>query len=197
MTDMWKDTAKLHAAYHDRGGIHELFIKNGMRCALRLLGHKTTEEEERNWEFEVIVNEKLRRVEMHLRFKEELLLQDHNVHIRCELSKLLGNNHFTEPLYSRIETSNFVDIVGGFPRSGERVLVELSHKYSVGDFNVLANSAGFHIDVVWQNNVWGMQMLIPFEEALVRCWSQTDLFFDKIEDWCEKPINAQLPYKFY
>lgn len=107
MTDMWKDMAKLYAAYHDREGVTELFIKNGMRCALRLLGHKTTEEEERNWEYEVIVNEKLRRVEMYLRFKEGFLLQDHNIHIRCELSKLVGNNQFTELLYFRIETSNF------------------------------------------------------------------------------------------
>lgn len=108
-----------------------------------------------------------------------------------------ATNQFTELLYSRIETSNFADIVGGFSRSGERVLVELSRKFSVGDFNVLANSAGFHIDVAWQDNVWGMQMLIPFKVALVRCWSQTDLFFDKIKDWCEKPIDVRHPYKFY
>lgn len=107
MTDMWKDTAKLYAAYNDREGVTELFIKNGMRCALRLLGHKTTEEEERSWEYEVIVNDKLRRVEMHLRFKEGLLLQDHNVHIRCELSKLVGYKQSTELVYSRHRNEQF------------------------------------------------------------------------------------------
>lgn len=77
---MWKDTAKLYAAYHDTKGVTELFIKNGMRCALALLGHTTTPAEEETWVYEVVVNDVLRRVEMYLKFTEEMHLPEHNIH---------------------------------------------------------------------------------------------------------------------
>lgn len=160
---MWKDMGKLYAAYHDREGVTELFIKNGMRCALALLGHVTTDAEEATWIYEVVVNKTLRRVEMYLTFTEELRLPDHKIHIR----------------------------------RGERILVEVSRKFTVGDFNRLANEAGFHIDVAWRDSMWGMQMLIPFREALQRCWSLTDGFFQSVPDWCEKPIDVRHPFKFY
>ncbi|KAG0583912.1 hypothetical protein KC19_3G171100 [Ceratodon purpureus] len=161
--DMWKDVAKLYAAYHDKKGVTELFIKNGMRCALGLLGHTTTQAEEKSWEYEVVVNKELRRVEMWLRFTNELLLPDHNIQIA----------------------------------SGERILVEVSRKFTAGDFNRLANDAGFHIDVAWRDSMWGMQMLIPFREALQRCWAQSDGFFRSVPDWCAKPIDVRHPFKFY
>lgn len=161
--DMWKDTAKLYSAYYDKKGVTELFIKNGMRCALALLGHNTTPSEEDAWIYEVVVNEDLRRVEMYLKFTNELLLPEYNIHVR----------------------------------SGERVLVEVSRKFTVGDFNRLANEAGFHIDVAWRDSMWGMQMLIPFKEALERCWAQTDRFFQDILDWSIKPIDVRHPFKFY
>jgi len=161
--DMWKDKRMLYAAYHDRPGVTELFIKNGMRCALALLGHTTTKAEEAVWRYEVIVNEKLRRVEMYLNFPEELSLPEHDVHIKRD----------------------------------ERVLVEVSRKFTVGDFNRLANEAGFHIDVAWRDAMWGMQMLIPFREAFQRCWATTDIFFQSVMDWCEKPIDVRHPFKFY
>ena len=160
---MWKDVAKLYAAYHDKKGVTELFIKNGMRCALGLLGHTTTQAEEKSWEYEVVVNKELRRVEMWLRFTNELLLPDHNIQIA----------------------------------SGERILVEVSRKFTAGDFNRLANDAGFHIDVAWRDSMWGMQMLIPFREALQRCWAQSDGFFRSVPDWCAKPIDVRHPFKFY
>jgi hypothetical protein len=52
-------------------------------------------------------------------------------------------------------------------RAGERVLVEVSRKFTVRDFNHLANESGFVIDMAWRNQTWGMQMLIPFKEAYI------------------------------
>lgn len=160
---MWKDTRTLYAAYHDQPGVTEAFIKNGMRCALALLGHATTEAEEATWRYDVIVNETLRRVEMYLTFTEDLAIPEHNIHIQRD----------------------------------ERVLVEVSRKFTAGDFNRLANEAGFHIDVAWRDTMWGMQMLIPFRESLQRCWGATDAFFQSVPDWCEKPIDVRHPFKFY
>ena len=42
----------------------ELFIKNGMQCVLAVLGHAMTAAEEERWEYEVVVNHDLYRVEM-------------------------------------------------------------------------------------------------------------------------------------
>jgi hypothetical protein len=81
--------------------------------------------------------------------------------------------------------------------SGEKVLVEVSRKFTDGDFNRLANDAGFHIDVAWRDATWGMQMLIPFCESLQRCWAQTDTFFRNVPDWSAKPIDVRHPFKFY
>ncbi|KAH8933037.1 hypothetical protein BDL97_18G010500 [Sphagnum fallax] len=81
--------------------------------------------------------------------------------------------------------------------SGERVLVEVSRKFTVGDFNHLANESGFVIDMAWHNQTWGMQMLIPFKEAYVRCWHATDAFFRNLPDWSMKPIDVRHPFCFY
>lgn len=51
-TDLWKDTATLAAAYGDREGVTEAFIKNGMRHALRTLGCRDAGEAA-NWEYQV------------------------------------------------------------------------------------------------------------------------------------------------
>jgi hypothetical protein len=36
-------------------------------------------------------------------------------------------------------------------RAGERVLVEVSRKFTVGDFNHLANESRFVIDMAWRD----------------------------------------------
>lgn len=197
---MWKDKAKLYAAYHDKPGVTELFIKNGMRCALRLLDHETSSQEEDSWIYEVDINEKLRRVEMYLTFSQDLLLPQSNIHIRYmsynSLTSLASCRFFatnlSEPTLELYLTLRDVDL-----RAGERVLVEISRKFSVGDFHRLANEAGFHIDHAWSDKIWGMQMLIPFEEALRRCWKNTDTFFHNVHDWCVKPIDVRHPFGFY
>jgi uncharacterized SAM-dependent methyltransferase len=75
--DMWKKAATLYAAYHDREGVTEQFIKNGMRNALKILGYRPTLEDEDSWVYEVEINSKDRFVEMYLKFPEGLNLFRH------------------------------------------------------------------------------------------------------------------------
>jgi formylglycine-generating enzyme required for sulfatase activity len=161
--DMWKDRERLRAAYYDKVGVTGLFIKNGMRNALALLGHEVSTKDEESWVYEVDINEHLHQVEMYLKFPTDLKLPQHQVHIRA----------------------------------GERVLVEVSRKFTVGDFNHLANESGFVIDMAWRDQTWGMQMLIPFKEAYIRCWHATDAFFRNLPDWSMKPIDVRHPFCFY
>lgn len=80
---MWKKAATLYAAYHDREGVTEQFIKNRMRNALQILGYRPSSEEEKSWVYEVEINSKLRFVEMYLKFPRGLNLLRHHVNVRC------------------------------------------------------------------------------------------------------------------
>ncbi|KAH8933236.1 hypothetical protein BDL97_18G019900 [Sphagnum fallax] len=66
--DMWKDQEHLRAAYYDKVGVTGLFIKNGMRNALALLGHEVSTQDEESWVYEVDINEHLHQFEMYLKF---------------------------------------------------------------------------------------------------------------------------------
>ncbi len=85
--DMWKDQERLRAAYYDKVGVTGLFIKNGMRNALALLGHEVSTKDEESWVYEVDVDEHLHQVEMYLKFPTDLKLPQHRVHIRYFLKK--------------------------------------------------------------------------------------------------------------
>lgn len=50
--DMWKKQDMLHAAYCDREGVTEAFIKNGLRHAFGSLGCATAADPA-NWDYEV------------------------------------------------------------------------------------------------------------------------------------------------
>ncbi len=80
--DMWKDQEVLRTAYQEKQGITALFIKNGMRNALALLGHEVSPEDEASWVYEVDINEHLRQVEMFIKFPVELTLPQHQIHIQ-------------------------------------------------------------------------------------------------------------------
>ena len=47
-----------------------MFIKNGVRNALRSLGHDASDAEEAAWVYDVIINRDLRRVEMWVEFPD-------------------------------------------------------------------------------------------------------------------------------
>lgn len=50
--DLWKRQETLYAAYHDREGVTEAFIKNGIRHALGSLGNAAAADPA-NWDYEV------------------------------------------------------------------------------------------------------------------------------------------------
>ncbi len=83
--DMWKDQGRLRAAYYDKVGVTGLFIENGMRNALALLGHEVSTKDEESWVYEVDINEHLHQFEMYLKFPADLKLPQ--VHIRYFLKK--------------------------------------------------------------------------------------------------------------
>lgn len=162
-TDMWKDREILYAAYHDKEGVTEMFIKNGVRNALRTLGYEASDEEEASWVYEVDVNPVLRRVEMWVRVPRGLNLYRGGIHILPD----------------------------------ERILMEVSRKFTVGDIDLLALQSKFCVHAAWRNKKYGMQILIPAEEAVQRCWQDTDSLFATIQDWTAKPIELRHPYGFY
>ena len=60
-TDLWKDAGTLHAAYCDRRGVTESFIKNGMAHALHALG-VGAQADPACWQYDVVINSVDRRV---------------------------------------------------------------------------------------------------------------------------------------
>eukprot|EP00850_Spirogloea_muscicola_P023678 SM000377S13799 [mRNA] locus=s377:32580:36264:+ [translate_table: standard] len=174
--DMWKSKAILRAAYHDKKGVTEAFIKNGTRNALKCFVPGLTVDDESKWQYEVEVNEDLHMVEMYVRFLDGLDL--------C--------------------SSGGISI-----GAGERILVEVSRKFSVADLQGLASKSRFVIDAAWRTKQYGMQlearlltttdslqMLLPVERALQSCWDDTDNCFATL-DWDEKPIDVRHPFCFY
>ena len=63
-TDLWKDPGVLRAAYDDPRGVTREFIVNGMRHALRTLGHPDAGRGHDLWRYEAVVNCEQRQVEM-------------------------------------------------------------------------------------------------------------------------------------
>ncbi|KAH8933040.1 hypothetical protein BDL97_18G010800 [Sphagnum fallax] len=64
---MWKDQERLRAVYYDKVGVTGLFIMNGMRNALALLGHEISTKDEESWVYEVDINKHLHQFEMYLK----------------------------------------------------------------------------------------------------------------------------------
>ncbi|KAL2621691.1 hypothetical protein R1flu_001896 [Riccia fluitans] len=162
-TDLWKNEEILYAAYHDKHGVTEAFIKNGMRHALHKLGYEASSAEENSWIYEVEINRELKQVEMYLRFSEGLTLSAHQINIR----------------------------------SGERVLMEISRKFTQKSIHQMTESAGFHLLSAWHNPTYGAQVLLDEFEALTQCWQDTDVLFEAIPDWSSKPIDVRHPFLFY
>lgn len=74
---------------------------------------------------------------------------------------------------------------------GERLLMELSRKFTVGDINRLATVSGYFVQAAWRTRQYGVQMLLPMEEALRRCWRDTDDFFlNQVS--CQESISAKI-----
>ncbi|KAG6541861.1 hypothetical protein Mapa_016689 [Marchantia paleacea] len=162
-TDMWKKEEILRDAYHDKHGLTEAFIKNGMSHALRILGHEASTAEEHSSVYEVDINKQLKQVEMYLRFPQGFALPKHRIHIR----------------------------------PGERVLMEISRKFTRESIHKMTENAGFHLQSAWHNQIYGCQILLDDFEAVTQCWQDTDVLFEGIRDWSLKPIDIRHPFCFY
>lgn len=160
--DRWKNQKALHAAYCDRKGVTEAFIKNGIAHAFASLGQEgSIAAEQSNWAYEVDVNEKEQQVEMWLRSKDDIEL----------------------PVVSI--------------NQGERLLVEVSRKFTTQRLAGLAYRSGLYIQAHWRNSVYTVQLLVTPKEALERCWADTDALFERIDDWESHPIDIRHPFCFY
>lgn len=160
--DLWKDRKTLHAAYCDREGVTEAFIKNGVAHAFASFGKEGSKAVDPvNWDYEVDVNATDQQVEMWLRSRADILLQD-------------------------------VSIV-----EGERLLVEVSRKFTAEKLASLAYRSGLCIQAHWRNAMYSIQLLVNPREALERCWADTDALFGRVADWGACPIDVRHPFCFY
>ncbi|EFJ28475.1 hypothetical protein SELMODRAFT_441187 [Selaginella moellendorffii] len=79
----------------------------------------------------------------------------------------------------------------------ERVLVEISRKFTVEDVLQLVSQLGFVCHARWTSKSYGCFMMLSCEEAAIRCWTDTDKLFKGVGDWMSQPIPYRHPYCFY
>lgn len=161
--DLWKDASMLKSAYSDSKGVTKQFIINGMIHALRTLNYDKAGLEADDWDYEAVVNKKLRQVEMYVIAKKPLPLVLPNVSIA----------------------------------KGERILMEISRKFTPQNLLALAFNAGFHYQASWNSAKYSISFLMPAPEALKRCWEDTEALYTQIDDWLEQPIDLRHPFAFY
>lgn len=49
----------------------------------------------------------------------------------------------------------------------------------------------------WGDAAYQATLLLPLQEALLRCWADTDALFSGIGDWRAQPIPLRHPFLFY
>jgi dimethylhistidine N-methyltransferase len=80
---------------------------------------------------------------------------------------------------------------------GERILMEISRKFTPENLSALAFNAGFHYQASWNSAKYSISFLIPAAEALKRCWEDTEAIYAQLDDWLEQPIELRHPFAFY
>lgn len=162
-TDLWKDPAVLHTAYDDPKGVTRNFILNGMAHALRSLGHPDAGHAMDTFDYDCVVNQDLRQVEMWIQAK-------------ADVDQVLPGVDITQ---------------------GERIMMEISRKFTPEDISGLALNAGLCLQATWASSKYSIQLLLPPTEALTRCWADTDALFAHFPDWNAQPIGLRHPFTFY
>ncbi|KAL4447235.1 hypothetical protein ABPG77_007268 [Micractinium sp. CCAP 211/92] len=81
--------------------------------------------------------------------------------------------------------------------AGERVLVEVSRKFTTESVAAMAFAAGFCQGGAWSGPAYGLHLLQPPAVALERCWNDTDSLFACLADWEAQPIGLRRPFFFY
>lgn len=81
--------------------------------------------------------------------------------------------------------------------AGERILMEISRKFTLPDVASLAQAAGFALQATWASKKYSIQLLLPPVQAFKRSWFDTDGLFACISDWTQQPIGLRHQYAFY
>ncbi|KAK9789403.1 hypothetical protein WJX73_006308 [Symbiochloris irregularis] len=80
---------------------------------------------------------------------------------------------------------------------GERVLMEVSRKFTQTRLRGLAFQAGWCWQASWTDGKYSMQMLNSPRLAFESCWADTDALFASMPDWASHPITIRHPFCFY
>lgn len=83
-------------------------------------------------------------------------------------------------------------------KAGERVLMEISRKYTPHDVAALAADAGLCLEAAWGDpRLYRVALLAPPAEALRRAWADTDRLYACVADWGAQPNQLRHPFCFY
>lgn len=164
-TDLWKDEARLRAAYDDDRGVTAAFMRNGLRHALACVPASADDDEREStettketttalrvaasrgaapadWRYEVVVNPVDQQVEMYL---------------VCPASfELRIPKKASSPRADADDGAAF-DVVRF--SEGEKVLMEVSRKYTLERIEQLARSSGVELVGRWVTEDYGIQLL--------------------------------------
>ncbi|KDD76550.1 hypothetical protein H632_c185p0 [Helicosporidium sp. ATCC 50920] len=79
----------------------------------------------------------------------------------------------------------------------ERVLMEISRKFTDASLRELATRSGLFLQAQWRSSGFAIQLLSPAVEAFEATWRSTDALMRKVADWRRRPIALRHPYCFY
>ena len=98
-------------------------------------------------------------------------------------------------LVARRRLANLVP--GRHVGAGERVLVEVSRKFSPQCISALAYDSRLCLEAAWGSPRYRMQLLLPPEPAFRRAWADSDRLFAHVREWGGQPIALRHPFVFY
>ncbi|KAL4443671.1 hypothetical protein ABPG75_011408 [Micractinium tetrahymenae] len=95
-------------------------------------------------------------------------------------------------------TRRVADVLPGLHiEAGERVLVEISRKFTTESVAAMAFAAGLCQGGAWGGPVYGLHLLQPPAVALERAWLDIDSIFACLADWEAQPIELRRHFSFY
>eukprot|EP00890_Picochlorum_soloecismus_P000873 jgi/Picsp_1/1787/NSC_05258-R1_duf323 domain protein len=98
-------------------------------------------------------------------------------------------------LTAKKEIQNIID--GVDIKKGERLLMEVSKKFTQDSLRSLAFGSGFTMQDIWATSKYQVQLLAPALMALWKTWEDTDALFHQIANWDAQPIDLRHSLSFY
>jgi len=169
-TDLYKDPSILKHAYDDGHNLTRAFMINGIRNALRSLGHSGGDREDILWRYKARVNRDEKQVEMYV-----------------QPSKVIENVKYGEKKLNLYPDHwILMEISRKFTEQSIAWMIQEAGLYLCSSWN---NVAGY-----------SAQLIESVQDAFIRCWKDTDAIFTAIGDianWDAAPIKLRHPFKFY